>query len=96
VHDFDPSCSIENRTARVDAECSRSIQGDCIPSQFSKPYLMYSATEAASAIVDFAKGNVEDGVVNNPPNRGAGRSPVCSPSHCEDAIGPLPGSVHAR
>jgi hypothetical protein len=41
---------------------------------------MYSATDAASMIVDFAKGNVEDGVVNSPLSRGAGRSPVCSPS----------------
>jgi hypothetical protein len=41
---------------------------------------MYSATNAASTTVDFAKDNVEDGVVNNPPSRGAGRSPVCSPS----------------
>jgi hypothetical protein len=71
---------MEDRTAGVDAECSGSIQGDCVPSQFSKPYLMYSATDAASATVDFAKGNVEDGVVNSPPSRGAGRSPVYSPS----------------
>jgi hypothetical protein len=71
---------MEDRTARVDAECSRSIQGDCIPSQFSKPYLMYSATDAAFATVDFAKGNVEDGVVNSPSSRGVGRSPVSSPS----------------
>jgi hypothetical protein len=71
---------MEDRTARVDAECSGSIQRDCVPSQFSKPYLMYSATDAASATVDFIKGNVEDGVVNNPPSRGAGRSPICSPS----------------
>jgi hypothetical protein len=80
VRDFATSCSIEDRTAGVDAECSRSIQGDCIPSQFSKPYLMYSATDAAFAIVDFVKGNVEDSVMNNPPSRGAGRSPICSPS----------------
>jgi hypothetical protein len=78
--DFDPLCSMEDRTAGVDAECSRSIQGDCVPSQFSKPYLMYSATDATSATVDFAKGNVEDGVVNSLPNRGTSRSPVCSPS----------------
>jgi hypothetical protein len=56
ARDFDPLCSMEDRTAGVDAECS-----------------------AASATVDFAKGNVEDGVVNSPPSRGAGRSPVCSP-----------------
>ena len=71
---------MEDRTAKVDAECSRSIQGDCVPSQFSKPYLMYSATNAASVIVDFAKGNIKDDIVNNPPSHGAGRSPVYSPS----------------
>jgi hypothetical protein len=87
---------MEDRTAGVDAECSGSIQGDCDPSQFSKPYLMYSATDAASATVDFAKGNVEDGVVNSPPSCGAGRSPVCLPSPLRGVIGPLPGSVHAR
>jgi hypothetical protein len=86
---------MEDRTAGVDVECSRSIQGDCVPSQFSKLYLMYSATDAASSIVDFAKGNVEDDVVNSPSSRGAGRSPVCSPSPLRGAIGPLPGSVHA-
>jgi hypothetical protein len=41
---------------------------------------MYSATDVASAVVDFAKGNVEDGVVNSPPSRDAARLPVCSPS----------------
>jgi hypothetical protein len=71
---------MEDRTAGVDAECFGSIQGDCVPSQFSKPYLMYSATDVAFATVDFAKGNVEDGVINSPPSRGAGRLPVCSPS----------------
>ena len=71
---------MEVRTTDVDEECSGLIQGDYVPSQFSKPYLIYSATDTASAIVDFAKGNIEDGVVNNPPSRGAGRSLVCSPS----------------
>jgi hypothetical protein len=80
ARDFDPLYSMEDRTAGVDAECSGSIQGDCVPSQFSKLYLMYSATNAASAAVDFAKGNVEDSVVNSPPSRGAGGSPICSPS----------------
>ena len=71
---------MEDQTARVDAECSGSIQGDCVPSQFSKPYLVYSAIDATCATIDFAKGNIEDGVVNSPPSRGAGRLPVCSPS----------------
>ena len=69
---------MEDRFAGVGAECSRSIQGDCVPSQFSKPYLMYSANDAASVTVDFAKDNVEDSVVNSPLSRGVVRSPVCS------------------
>jgi hypothetical protein len=40
---------------------------------------MYLATDAASATVDFAKGNV-DGVVNSTPSRDAPRLPICSPS----------------
>jgi hypothetical protein len=42
--------------------------------------LIYSATDAASAAVDFAKGNVEDGVLNSPPSWDAVRLYVCSPS----------------
>ena len=38
------------------------------------------ATNIASATIDFAKDNVEDGVVKNPPSHGTGRSPNCSPS----------------
>ena len=41
---------------------------------------MYSAIDAASAIVDSAKSNIEDGVVKNPLSRGASTLPVCSPS----------------
>jgi hypothetical protein len=41
---------------------------------------MYLATNDASAAVDFAKDNVEDGVVNSPPSRDAARLPVCLPS----------------
>ena len=48
--------------------------------QYSKPYVLFSATDAASAAIDFSKGNVEDGVVNSPPNRGPWRSPVVSTS----------------
>jgi hypothetical protein len=80
VHDVDPSCSTGACSARAEAECSGSIEEHCLPSQFSKPYLMYSATDAASAAVDFAKGNVEDGVVNSPPSQDATRLLVCSPS----------------
>jgi hypothetical protein len=78
--DVDPSCSTGPRSARAEAECSGSIEGHYLPSQFSKLYLMYSATDAASVAVDFAKGNMEDGIVNNPPIWDAARLPVCSPS----------------
>jgi hypothetical protein len=80
ARNVDPSCSTGLRSARAEAECSGPIDGHCLPSQFSKPYLMYSATNAASAVIDFAKGNVEDGMVNIPPSRDATRFLVCSPS----------------
>jgi hypothetical protein len=41
---------------------------------------MYSAIDVALAVVDFAKGNVEDRVVNSPPSQDAARLPVYSPS----------------
>ena len=41
---------------------------------------MFSATDAASAAIDFSKSNVDDGVVDSPPSRGLRRSPIVSPS----------------
>jgi hypothetical protein len=41
---------------------------------------MYSATDVASAAIDFAKVNVEDGVIDSPPSHGASRLPVYLPS----------------
>ena len=80
AQDFDPLCNMEDRIAEVDEECSGSIQGDCLPFQFSKLYLMYSTIDAAFAILDFANGNIEDGVVNSPLSRGTSRLRICSPS----------------
>jgi hypothetical protein len=71
---------MEDHSNSVDVECFRSIQGDIVPSQFLKLYLMYSTTDAASAVVDFARCNVEDGVVDSPPSLGAGRTLICLPS----------------
>jgi hypothetical protein len=79
-----PFCSMADRSDTIGAECSGSMQGDCVLSQFSKPYLMYSTTDAASAALDFSKGNVEDGVVDSPPSYSAGRLHVCSPSPLRD------------
>jgi hypothetical protein len=79
-----PFCTTADRSDTIGAECSGSMQGDCVPSQFSKPYLMYSATDAASAALDFSKGNMEDGVVDSPPSHSTGRTPVCSPSPLRD------------
>jgi hypothetical protein len=84
ARDVDPSCSTGAGSARAEAECSGSIEEHCLPSQFSKPYLMYSETDATSAAVDFAKGSLEDGVVNSPPSWNAARLPVCSPSPLRD------------
>ena len=41
---------------------------------------MYSGTNTALTIVDFVKGNVEDGVVNNLPSQDAARLPMYLPS----------------
>ena len=64
---------------------SKSAQRRCGPSQYSKPYVMFSVTDAASAAIDFSKKDVNDGVVDSPPSRGPWRSPVLSGS-------PLQGS----
>ena len=48
---------------------------------------MFSATNAASATIDFSKTNVKDGVVDSPPSRGPWRSLVLSAS-------PLQGSPY--
>jgi hypothetical protein len=80
ARDIDPSYSTGAGSARAEVECLGSIEEHCLLSQFSKPYLMYSATDAASAAVDFAKGSLEDGIVNSPPSRDAARLHVCSPS----------------
>ena len=62
------------------------MQAGCGQSQYSKPYVLFSATDAASAAIDFSKSNVDDGVVDSPPSRGLRRSPIVSPS-------PLRGSL---
>ena len=59
---------------------SESAGGSCGPSRFSRPYVLCSATDAASAAIDFSKGSVEDGVVDSPPSRAFMKTPVCSPS----------------
>ena len=66
---------------------SESTQASCGQSQDSKPYVLFSATDATSAAIDFSKSNVDDGVVDSPPSRGLRRSPIVSPS-------PLQGSLY--
>lgn len=41
---------------------------------------MYTATDAASATMDFTREGVDDDVVDSPPSRGPVRTPLCSPS----------------
>ena len=55
-------------------------------SQYSKLYFLFSAIDEASAAIDFSKSNVDDGIVDSPPNQGLRRSPIVSPS-------PLQGSL---
>jgi hypothetical protein len=78
--DDDPSCNTEGHSDSIHLECSRSFQGNFAPSQFLKLYLMYSANDATSTVVDFLKKYAEIGVVDRPPSRGTSRMPMCSPS----------------
>ena len=59
---------------------SKSTRAGCGQSQYSKPYVLFSATDAASATIDFSKSNVDDGIVDSPPSRGLRRSLIVSPS----------------
>ena len=63
-----------------------STRAGCGQSQYSKPYVLFSATDAASAAINFSKSNVDDGIVDSPPSGGLRRSPIVSPS-------PLQGSL---
>ena len=47
---------------------------------------MFSATDAASAAIDFSKSNVDDGVVDSPPSRGLRKSPIVSPSLFQESL----------
>ena len=78
--DIDPSYSTKACSTRAEVQYLESIEEYCLPSQFSKLYLMYSATDVASTAIDFTKENVEDGVVNSPLSWDAARLPVCLPS----------------
>jgi hypothetical protein len=69
-----PFCSTEDRSDTIGAKCSGSMHFNYVPSEFSKPYLMYPTTDNALAALDYSKGNVEDGVVDSPPSRSAGRT----------------------
>ena len=42
--------------------------------------MLRSAADAASAAIDYSKGDVEEGVVDSPPSRGPTRTLICSPS----------------
>ena len=47
----------------------------------SKPYNVFrSSMDAASAAIDYSKGNINNGVVDSPPSCGPERSPMYSPS----------------
>ena len=59
---------------------SHSGGGSCFAAPYSKPYVLCFATDAASEVIDFSKGNVKEGVVDSPPSRGALRSPIYLPS----------------
>lgn len=47
---------------------SNSGGSSCGPSRYSRPYVLCSATSAASTTIDFSKGSVDDGIVDSPPS----------------------------
>ena len=57
---------------------SKSRNGGCALSEYSKPYVLFSTTNATLAAIDFPRKSLDDGVVDSPPSRGAWRSPVLS------------------
>ena len=65
---------------------SKSTRADCGQSQYSKPYVLFSATDAASAAIDFSMSNVDDGVVDSPPSRELRRSLIVSPSSLRGSL----------
>ena len=52
----------------------------CALSQYSKPYLLFSATDAVLAAIDFSKRNIDNRVVDSPSNQGPPRSPMVATS----------------
>ena len=87
---MDLSSSKDGESHRTGSACgsllsgrSKSRNGGCALSEYSKPYVLFSATDAASAAIDFSRKSVDDGVVDSPPSRGAWRSPVLSASPLE-------------
>ena len=65
---------------------SKSTWAGCGQSQYSKPYVLFSATDVASAAIDFFKSIVDDGVVDSPPSQGLRRSPIVSPSPLQRSL----------
>ena len=64
---------------------STSEGGSYGTAPLSKPYMLCSAADAASAAIDYSKGNIEDGVIVSPPNSGPVKTPICSPSPLKQA-----------
>lgn len=73
------SAGVDDTSYRTSVpECSLSPSLEV--SIASKCFDMFTATDAASATMDFTKESVDDGVVDSPPSRGPVRTPICSPS----------------
>lgn len=60
--------------------CSVSLSASVAASLASRHFDMFTATDAASATMDFTRDSVDDNVVDSPPSRGPVRTPICSPS----------------
>ena len=67
-------------TREVVGTCSVSEGGALRGQEYSKPFLLFSANDTASAAIDCSRRDLEQNVVNSPPSSGGGQVAVMSPS----------------
>ena len=72
--------SLRSRFEDSNPGLSEFVGRSCIPSLYSKLYVMCSVIDAASAAIDFSRAGVDKGAVDSPSNQGLARTPLCSPS----------------
>jgi hypothetical protein len=74
------TCFMKATSSFSTCNYSTSVQDSFALSPYSKLYLMFSTTDTASAAIDFRKGNVDNGMVDSPPNQSQVATSIFSPS----------------